>query len=79
MVVKDYLPLSFVEGDVFFNLMNIIVPEYKVPTRNTIKSRIGKLYEEQKMRLISEISSAQCVTHNRYLDIRGYRELYHCH
>jgi hypothetical protein len=30
MVVKDYLPLSFVEGDYFFNLMNIIVPEYKV-------------------------------------------------
>ena len=25
MVVKDYLPLSFVEGDCFLNLMNIIV------------------------------------------------------
>jgi hypothetical protein len=25
MVVKDYLPLSFVEGDGFLNLMNIIV------------------------------------------------------
>ena len=48
MVVKDYLPLSFVEGDGFFNLMNIIVPEYKVPTRNTINSRIGKLYDERK-------------------------------
>jgi hypothetical protein len=47
MVVKDYLPLSFVEGDGFLNLMNIIVPEYKVPTRNTIKSRIGKLFELQ--------------------------------
>jgi hypothetical protein len=62
MVVKDYLPLSFVEGDVFFNLMNIIVPEYKVPTRNTIKSRIGKLYDEQETRFISEISYAQSVS-----------------
>ena len=79
IVAHDYLPLSFVEGDGFLNPMNIIVPEYKVPTRNTIKSRIGKLYEEQKTRLISEISSAQCVTHNRYLDIRGYRALYHRH
>ncbi|CAC5402662.1 unnamed protein product [Mytilus coruscus] len=59
MVVKDYLPLSFVEGDGFFNLMNIVAPEYKVPTRNTIKSRIAKLYDEQKKRLISEISSAK--------------------
>jgi hypothetical protein len=62
MVVKDYLPLSFVEGDYFFNLMNIIVPEYKVPTRNMIKSRIGKLYDDQKTRLISEILSAQSVS-----------------
>ena len=46
----------------FFNLMNIIVLEYKVPTRNTIKYRIGKLYDEQKTRLISEIASAQSVS-----------------
>ncbi|CAC5392920.1 unnamed protein product [Mytilus coruscus] len=59
MVVKDYLPLSFVEGDGFLNLMNIVAPEYKVPTRITIKSRIAKLYDEQKKRLISEISSAK--------------------
>ena len=62
MVVKDYLPLSLVEGDGFLNLMNIIVPEYKVPTHNSIKSRIGKLFDEQKTRLISEISSAQSVS-----------------
>ncbi|VDI03848.1 Hypothetical predicted protein [Mytilus galloprovincialis] len=59
MVVKDYLPLSFVEGDGFLKLMNIVAPEYKVPTRNTIKSCIAKLYDEQKKRLISEISSAK--------------------
>ena len=61
MVAHDYLPLSFVEGDGFLNPMNIIVLEYKVPTHNTIKSRIGKLYDEKKTRLISEISSAQSV------------------
>ena len=61
MVAQDYLPLSFVEGDVFLNPMNIIVLEYKFPTHNTIKSRIGKLYDERTTRLISEISSAQSV------------------
>lgn len=39
--------------------MNIAAPEYKVPSRITIKSRIAKLFDEEKKRLISEISSAK--------------------
>jgi len=57
MIVQDYLPVSLVEGDGFRNLMNILAPDYKVPSRNTIRSRICRIYEEQKIKLLSELSS----------------------
>jgi hypothetical protein len=37
MVVLDYMPLKLVEGKGFLNLMSIIAPDYKVPSRNTVK------------------------------------------
>ena len=48
MVVQDYMPLRIVEGSGFENLMSLIAPEYSVPTRNTIKARIDKVYDEEK-------------------------------
>lgn len=38
MVVLDYMPLKLVEGNRFLNLMSILAPDYKVPSRNTVKS-----------------------------------------
>jgi hypothetical protein len=38
MIVLDYLPLCIVEGRGFTKLMKIIAPEFKIPSRNTIKS-----------------------------------------
>jgi hypothetical protein len=37
MVVLDYMPLKLVEGKGFLNLMSILAPDYKVPSRKTIK------------------------------------------
>lgn len=42
MIVKDYLMFSILY------LMNIVSPSYNVPSRNTKRSRIEKLYEDQK-------------------------------
>ncbi|XP_063399690.1 E3 SUMO-protein ligase ZBED1-like [Mytilus trossulus] len=42
MIVLDYLPIRIVEGKGFSKLMSIIAPEFKIPSRNTIKSRIEK-------------------------------------
>jgi hypothetical protein len=37
MMVLDYMPLKLVEGKGFLNLMSLLAPDYKVPTRNTVK------------------------------------------
>jgi hypothetical protein len=37
MVVLDYMPLKLVEGKGFLNLMSILAPDYKIPSRNTVK------------------------------------------
>jgi hypothetical protein len=37
MVELDYMPLKLVEGKGFLNLMSILAPDYKVPSRNTVK------------------------------------------
>ena len=60
MIVQDYLSISLVDG--FRNLMNILAPDYKVPSRNTIRSRICRIYEEQKIKLLSELSSVSSVS-----------------
>jgi hypothetical protein len=33
----NYMPLKLVEGKGFLNLMSILAPDYKVPSRNTVK------------------------------------------
>jgi hypothetical protein len=37
MVALDYMPLKLVEDKGFLNLMSILAPDYKVPSRNTVK------------------------------------------
>ncbi|XP_052278728.1 E3 SUMO-protein ligase ZBED1-like [Dreissena polymorpha] len=59
MIVKDYVPLSIVEGEGFRNLMQIVAPDYKVPCRNTVRSRIVLKYESEKEVLSSELASVQ--------------------
>ena len=62
MVVLDYIPLSIVEGDGFRNLMEIVAPDYTVPYRNTIRSRIVKRYDDEKISLTYELDSADSVS-----------------
>ena len=43
-----------VEGRGFTKLMTIFIPEFKIPSRNTIKSQIEKVYCDKKENLITE-------------------------
>ena len=61
MITKDMLPLSFVEGDGFRELMNFVEPEYRVPTRKTIVSRVEQKYEEGVKKLKMDISQSEKV------------------
>lgn len=44
-IVLDNKPFSTVEGKGFLRLMKEVLPLYKVPTRETIKTRIDEKYE----------------------------------
>lgn len=61
MVSGDMLPLSFVEGAGFRRLMEFVEPEYSVPSRKTITSRIEKQYEEAATLLKTNLNAAKSV------------------
>ncbi|XP_053571595.1 E3 SUMO-protein ligase ZBED1-like [Bombina bombina] len=44
MVAKDMLPLSFVEGEGFWELIKYVEPKYTVPARKTITTRLEKMH-----------------------------------
>uniref|UniRef100_H3B362 HAT C-terminal dimerisation domain-containing protein n=1 Tax=Latimeria chalumnae TaxID=7897 RepID=H3B362_LATCH len=46
IIAKDMLPISFVEGDGFKELMEYIEPKYTAPARKTIMARLEKLHTE---------------------------------
>ncbi|CAG2240412.1 unnamed protein product [Mytilus edulis] len=62
MIILDYLPIRIVEGKGFSKLMSIIAPEFKIPSRNTIKSRIEKSYSDKKESLIKELNLIDSVS-----------------
>ena len=62
MIIKDYIPLSIVESESFVNLMQIVAPDYKVPSRNTVKSRLIKRYDDERDSLVKELNSVQSVS-----------------
>lgn len=61
MVVFDYMPLQMVEGKGFKKLMSIVAPNYNIPSRNTIKSRIEKVYEDRKSAVLGELDRVDTV------------------
>jgi hypothetical protein len=49
MVALDYMPLILVEGKGILNLMSILAPDYKVPSRNTVKFFMSKTDQREIM------------------------------
>ena len=63
IVVQINMPLRIVEGSGFQKtlIMSLIAPEYSVPSRNTIKARIDKVYDEEKSKLLVELRDVETV------------------
>ncbi|XP_074596363.1 E3 SUMO-protein ligase ZBED1-like [Brevipalpus obovatus] len=57
MIAKDNMPLNTVNGEGFRCLMKYLVPNYTVPDRKTIKSRIDELYDRTAQIKRREIES----------------------
>uniref|UniRef100_H2ZY22 HAT C-terminal dimerisation domain-containing protein n=1 Tax=Latimeria chalumnae TaxID=7897 RepID=H2ZY22_LATCH len=61
LISKDMLPISFVEGDGFKELMEYIEPEYTVPARKTIMARLEKLHIECAAAVSNKLTVAEKV------------------
>lgn len=55
MISEDLLPLSFVEGNGFKKFMQVLDPNFTVPSRNTILTRIKLHYEECKKIILNKL------------------------
>lgn len=56
MIAKDLLPIRFVEGEGFKDLMHYVEPQYNVPSRKTVTRRIDALYEKTAASLKDRLS-----------------------
>lgn len=59
MVTRDILPLSFVEREVFCELMAFVEPEYKPPSQQTTAIRVEKMYEESAAELWDDFATCR--------------------
>ncbi|XP_059431483.1 zinc finger BED domain-containing protein RICESLEEPER 2-like [Corylus avellana] len=48
MIIKDELPFSFVEGEGFWDFMNIVEPRFSIYSRNTVMKDCVKLFLSEK-------------------------------
>lgn len=64
MMTGDMLPLSFVEGEGFRELMAFVEPEYKLPSQRTTTTKMEKMYEESAVNLRADLQSADKVATN---------------
>ena len=61
MIAEDTLPVCFVEGDGFRDLMAFVEPEYKVPCRQTMTTRMEAMYKKKADSLRRALSNAKSV------------------
>ncbi|KAL0187841.1 hypothetical protein M9458_014940, partial [Cirrhinus mrigala] len=61
MVEKDMLPLDFVSGEGFLELIQFLEPNYTVPSRQTITTRIEERFVKKKDELKARLYRARCV------------------
>uniref|UniRef100_H3A6Y0 HAT C-terminal dimerisation domain-containing protein n=1 Tax=Latimeria chalumnae TaxID=7897 RepID=H3A6Y0_LATCH len=56
MIAKDMLPINFVEGERFQELVEYIEPEYTVLARKTIMARLEKLYTDDRLAIAEKVA-----------------------
>jgi hypothetical protein len=62
MITKDSLPIIFVEGDGFRELMAYIEPGYNVPCAKTVKTRLNSLHAAAKVKVREMLHEAPSVS-----------------
>ena len=57
MIALDELPIRFVEGDGFRNLMSVACPRFKIPSRWTVSRDIFNIFVEERLNLKKNFKS----------------------
>lgn len=56
-ICKDNIPFSTVEGEGFKHFISVACPLYKIPTRNTIKTKMDLKYEHSVLKFKDRIKN----------------------
>lgn len=62
MICKDMQPLNIVENEGFRHLMKTVVPQYKLPSRDTFTRRLDTKYEVVSQKIKEKLSRIDSVT-----------------
>ena len=60
-VVQAYVPMKIVEHESFRHLMQLLNPQYEVPSRTTVRARIDQQYNDAKKSLLSSLQGSTSV------------------
>jgi len=60
-VVQAYVPMKIVEHESFRHLMQLLNPQYEVPSRTTVRARIDQQYDDAKKSLLSSLQGSTSV------------------
>lgn len=77
MIARDMLPLSFVEGDRFKEVLQFLEPDYDIPSRKTITVNRGSIWKHGFQTQNYFRDSSLRGHYNWHLDSINYRVLCH--
>lgn len=61
-IVKDMQPISIIEGSGFKEMLAHFAPNYKIPARGTITSRVDLLYKQQKSEVLNKLNNCKILS-----------------
>ena len=73
MIASDELPIRFVEGDGFTNLMSVACPRFKIPSRWIVSRDIFNIFVEERLNLKKNFKSncqRVCLTTDTWTSIQ---------
>ncbi|CAL9708171.1 unnamed protein product [Knipowitschia caucasica] len=62
MIIRDGQPFTVVEGEGFTNLMKISDPQYKLPSRESVKAMVEERYQKNRKTAAEDLKKASAVS-----------------
>ena len=62
LIVGEGLPLRLVEFTGFVNFLNVVHPQYKPPSRQTVRKKILKKADDMKLKIMKQFQNCQTVS-----------------